>query len=87
MVSFKPAPTLMNSPTMTTIPEFLIRRFKELSVNEGFGIVGDFALKLFDRLSHHGFPILVTADEQGGAFAAAVVVNKDGRSFMLPVLN
>lgn len=55
---------------MTTIPEFLIRRFKQLSADEGFGIVGDFALKLFDRLSHHGFPILVTADEQGGAFAA-----------------
>jgi indolepyruvate decarboxylase len=32
--------------------------------------VGDFALKLFDRLHHFGFPILVTADEQGGAFAA-----------------
>ena len=60
----------MSSPNMTTIPEFLIRRFKQLGVDEGFGIVGDFALKLFDRLSHHGFPILVTADEQGGAFAA-----------------
>lgn len=60
----------MSLPNMTTIPEFLIRRFKELGVDEGFGIVGDFALKLFDRLSHHGFPILITADEQGSAFAA-----------------
>ena len=60
----------MSSHNMTTIPEFLIRRFKQLGVDEGFGIVGDFALKLFDRLSHHGFPMLVTADEQGGAFAA-----------------
>ena len=60
----------MSSLNMTTIPEFLIRRFKELGVDQGFGIVGDFALKLFDRLSHHGFPILVTADEQGSAFAA-----------------
>jgi TPP-dependent 2-oxoacid decarboxylase len=60
----------VHSPNMTTIPEFLIRRFKQLGVDEGFGIVGDFALKLFDRLSHQGFPILVTADEQGGAFAA-----------------
>jgi len=60
---------MTNQPT-TTIPEFLIRRFHELGVNEGFGIVGDFALKLFDGLSHYGFPILVTADEQGGAFAA-----------------
>ncbi|ANI99654.1 hypothetical protein A8O14_05900 [Polynucleobacter wuianus] len=55
---------------MTTIPEFLIRRFHELGVDEGFGIVGDFALKLFDRLAKFGFPVLVTADEQGGAFAA-----------------
>ncbi len=54
----------------TTIPEFLIRRFKELGIHEGFGIVGDFALKLFDRLSQQGFPVLVTADEQGAAFAA-----------------
>ena len=60
----------MSSLDMTTIPEFLIRRFKQLGVDEGFGIVGDFALKLFDRLSHHGFPMLVMADEQGGAFAA-----------------
>ena len=43
---------LISSTNMTTIPEFLIRRFKQLGVDEGFGIVGDFALKLFDRLSH-----------------------------------
>lgn len=60
----------MDEQSMTTIPEFLIRRFKELGISEGFGIVGDFALKLFDRLDHHGFPILVTADEQGAAFSA-----------------
>lgn len=54
----------------TTIPEFLIRRFHELSVREGFGIVGDFALKFFDRMHHLGFEFLVTADEQGAAFAA-----------------
>ncbi len=60
----------MPQTNMTTIPEFLIRRFKERGVSEGFGIVGDYALRLFDRLEHHGFPILVTADEQGAAFAA-----------------
>lgn len=60
----------MMANSMTTIPEFLIRRLKELHVEEGFGIVGDFALRLFDRLNHHGFPIRVTADEQGAAFAA-----------------
>ncbi|WP_114637025.1 thiamine pyrophosphate-binding protein [Polynucleobacter necessarius] len=61
----------MSEQAMTTIPEYLIRRFHELNVDEGFGIVGDFALKLFDRLTHHGFPMLVTAaDEQGAAFAA-----------------
>ena len=36
----------MPSLNMTTIPEFLIRRFKQLGVDEGFGIVGGFALKL-----------------------------------------
>ena len=55
---------------MTTIPDFLIRRFKALGVDEGFGIVGDYALKLFDHLYRGGFPILVTTDEQGAAFAA-----------------
>lgn len=60
----------MSEQAMTTIPEFLIRRFRELGADEGFGIVGDFALRLFDRLYHHDFPILVTADEQGASFAA-----------------
>jgi TPP-dependent 2-oxoacid decarboxylase len=54
----------------TTIPEFLVRRFKGLGIDEGFGIVGDFALKLFDRIVKEDFPIRVTADEQGAAFAA-----------------
>jgi TPP-dependent 2-oxoacid decarboxylase len=60
----------MPDQNLTTIPNFLIRRFKELNVDEGFGIVGDYALKLFDRFHNLGFPILVTADEQGSAFAA-----------------
>jgi indolepyruvate decarboxylase len=55
---------------MTTIPKFLIKRFKEQGVNEAFGIVGDFALRFFDRMVHENFPIHVTADEQGAAFAA-----------------
>lgn len=53
-----------------TISDYLARRFKELGVEEGFGIVGDYALKLYDRLHLSKFPILVTADEQGAAFAA-----------------
>lgn len=60
----------MHQQGMTTIPEYLVRRLKELQVDEGFGIVGDYALRLFDHLHQHGFPILVTADEQGAAFAA-----------------
>jgi indolepyruvate decarboxylase len=55
---------------MTTIPKFLVKRFKEQGVNEAFGIVGDFALRFFDRMVHENFPIHVTADEQGAAFAA-----------------
>lgn len=54
----------------TTIPEFLVRRFHELGIEEGFGIVGDFALRLFGKLEALKFPIRVTADEQGAAFAA-----------------
>jgi TPP-dependent 2-oxoacid decarboxylase len=61
---------MAKTQTMTTIPDFLIRRFKALGVDEGFGIVGDYALKLFDHLYRSGFPILVTTDEQGAAFAA-----------------
>ena len=54
----------------TTIAEHLVRRLRELGVDQGFGIVGDFALRLFGQLTDAGFPILVTADEQGAAFAA-----------------
>ena len=61
---------MSTAQTMTTIPDFLIRRFKALGVDKGFGIVGDYALKLFDHLYRGGFPILVTTDEQGAAFAA-----------------
>ena len=60
----------MKSNSTTTIANHLVRRFKECGADEGFGIVGDFALKLFDRLHQLDFPILVTADEQGAAFAA-----------------
>lgn len=54
----------------TTIASHLVRRLRELDVQEGFGIVGDFILKLFGRIDELGFPIHVTADEQGAAFAA-----------------
>lgn len=54
----------------TTIPAHLVRRFRELGCDEGFGIVGDFALRLFGRLHDLGFPVHVAADEQGAAFAA-----------------
>lgn len=47
-----------------------MRRFRELKVELGFGIVGDYALRLFSELDELGFPILVTADEQGAGFAA-----------------
>lgn len=55
---------------MTTIPDHLISRFHELGVDNAFGIVGDFALRLFGELSDRGFPVLVTTDEQGAGFAA-----------------
>lgn len=54
----------------TTIASHLARRFRELGVECGFGIVGDFALKMFSALDAEGFPILVTTDEQGAGFAA-----------------
>ena len=54
----------------TTIPGHLVRRFHEMNVNESFGIVGDFALRLFADLTDLGFPVLVTTDEQGAGFAA-----------------
>ena len=39
-------------------------------MKRGFGIVGDYALRLFADMEEVGFPFLVTADEQGAAFAA-----------------
>lgn len=54
----------------TTIPKHLVRRFRELGAEKAFGIVGDFALRLFSELEKDDFPILVGADEQGSVFAA-----------------
>ena len=53
-----------------TIPAFLAMRLKQRRVECGFGIVGDYALRLFSDLFDEGFPIHVTEDEQGAAFAA-----------------
>lgn len=60
----------LNTSSTTTVAKHLVKRFRELGVGEGFGIVGDFALRLFGRLYEENFPIRVTADEQGAAFAA-----------------
>jgi TPP-dependent 2-oxoacid decarboxylase len=53
-----------------TIPRHLASRLQSRNVDKGFGIVGDYALRLFADLEDVGFPVLVTADEQGAAFAA-----------------
>ena len=53
-----------------TISQHLADRLRQRGVDRGFGIVGDYALRLFADLEEVGFPILVTADEQGAAFAA-----------------
>ncbi len=53
-----------------TIASHLVSRLKEAGVDEAFGIVGDFALRLFSALGDEGLPVLVTTDEQGAAFAA-----------------
>ena len=46
----------------TTIPAHLVRRLGERGVDAGFGIVGDYALRLFGRFESLKFPVLVTAD-------------------------
>lgn len=48
----------------------LVRRLREHGVEVGFGIVGDYALRLFGALEEEGMSMLVTADEQGAGFAA-----------------
>lgn len=53
-----------------TIAHHLVQRLRGLGVTEGFGIVGDFVLTLVGAVDAEGFPVLVTADEQGAGFAA-----------------
>lgn len=62
----------------TTVAHHLVRRLHELGVREAFGIVGDFALRLFGALQDEGLPILVTADEQGAGFAADAYARING---------
>lgn len=62
--------TSLHSVSESTIPQHLAARLREHAVDRGFGIVGDYALRLFADLEEVGFPVLVTADEQGAAFAA-----------------
>lgn len=56
--------------TELTIASHLANRLQQRGVERGFGIVGDYALRLFADMEEVGFPFLVTADEQGAAFAA-----------------
>lgn len=53
-----------------TIAGHLTRRLRELGVEEGFGIVGDYVLRFVGSLFEEGFSILNTTDEQGAGFAA-----------------
>ena len=63
-------PKMGTAGGQTTIPAHLVRRLNEHGVAVGFGIVGDYALRLFGALADAGLPMLVTADEQGSGFAA-----------------
>ena len=63
-------PNWHSFPNVNTIANHLVRRFRELGVEEAFGIVGDFALRMFGALEEENFHVLVTSDEQGAGFAA-----------------
>ena len=60
----------MSTSEHLTITSHLAQRLKSVGVDEAFGIVGDFALRLFSSLGDEGLPVLVTTDEQGAGFAA-----------------
>ena len=62
----------------TTIPQHLALRLRELGAHCAFGIVGDFALRLFGELNSQDFSVLVTTDEQGAGFAADAFARING---------
>lgn len=62
----------------TTIPQHLASRLRELGAHCAFGIVGDFALRLFGELNSEDFSVLVTTDEQGAGFAADAFARING---------
>ncbi len=62
----------------STIPEHLASRLRELGAQCAFGIVGDFALRLFGELNSEDFSVLVTTDEQGAGFAADTFARING---------
>ena len=66
----------MTAPT--SIPLHLATRFGELGAHCAFGIVGDFALRLFGELNADDFSVLVTTDEQGAGFAADAFARING---------
>jgi TPP-dependent 2-oxoacid decarboxylase len=64
--------------TPTSIPQHLALRLRQLGANCAFGIVGDFALRLFGELNSQDFTVLVTTDEQGAGFAADAFARING---------
>ena len=65
-----------------TVATHLAARLNEHGVDCGFGIVGDYALRLFGRLAEAGVPVHVTGDEQGAAFAADAYARLRGLGFV-----
>jgi TPP-dependent 2-oxoacid decarboxylase len=78
----------MSSAQTTTIPRHLASRFRELGAHCAFGIVGDFALRLFGDLdTEENFKVLVTADEQGAGFAADAFARISGFGVVMVTYN
>lgn len=53
-----------------TLAQHLVQRLREHEVSVAFGIVGDYAIKLFAAMDDLEFPILVMGGEESAAFAA-----------------
>lgn len=62
----------------TTIGDYLVTKLYELGIRHIFGIPGDYALILFDKLNSSPIKIINTCDEQGAGFAADAYARVNG---------
>jgi TPP-dependent 2-oxoacid decarboxylase len=60
----------MESESVFTVGQYLLKRLEQLGINQIFGVPGDFVLKFCDQIIHSPLQFINTCNELNGGYAA-----------------